>query len=394
VKPTYLTAVRAVLPDTVVDDAAVLIEDGRIVAVSPGRAPDAIEQRLDGATLIPGLVDLHCDAVEKEVEPRPNVRFALELGIAQADRRAAAAGITTPFHAIAFAHGELGLRANDSAAALASAVHAWRPNGLVDNRVHCRYEVTDAAAPAVLGRLLAEGAVDLLSFMDHTPGQGQFKTLEAYLEFIGRTYARSAIEAADLARRKRESAAGALERIALLAADATAREVPLGSHDDDDPARIARMAALGVRISEFPVTLDAARAAKAAGMHTVVGAPNVVRGASQSGSLRALDALRAGVADCLCADYSPASLVVAIFRLAERREMSLPAAVRLGTLHPARAAGLADRGAIAAGMRADLVAVTDAGGMPQVVATWAAGKLVHTAGYRSQSAAGRGRSRG
>lgn len=370
----YLTNARIVLADQVIEDGSLLIEDGAIAAVCPDGHNGAVVQDLAGATLMPGMIDLHCDALEKEVEPRPNVHFPLDFACAQADKRNAAAGITTVFHALSFAHEELGVRNNDMAAAVARAVHAWQPHALVDNRVHCRYEITDPHGMPVLTDLLAEGSAHLFSVMDHTPGQGQFKDIAAYRSYLKRTYAKSEQELDDILARKLDAATEALERMRTLVRHAQAQGVSVASHDDDSAERVQAMDELGIRISEFPINLETARAARDKGMATIFGAPNVVRGGSQSGSMRAADAVRAGVADCLCADYAPATLIAALYRLMEDTELDQAAATRLVTLNPARAAGLTDRGEIKPGLRADLLAVSRRGSLPQVEQVWVVGR--------------------
>lgn len=377
----YLTGARVVLPDETLDDGAVLIEDGVITAVNPTSSGAAHEVDLAERLLLPGLVDLHCDALEKEVEPRPNVRFPLDFACAQADKRNAAAGVTTVYHALSFANAEFGVRNNAVAAGVARAVRAWRAHALVDNRVHCRYEVTDETAVTVLLDLLEHDDMQLLSFMDHTPGQGQFKDIGAYRDYVARAYNTSETELDEILARKIAAAAGSTERVQTLATRARGRGVAVASHDDDSPARIEIMATLGASISEFPVNLETARAAKAKGIATLYGAPNVLRGKSQSGSMRALDAVRHGVADCLCGDYSPAALLPSVLKLPAAAGIDLSAAIRLVTANPARAAGLADRGEIAVGRRADLLAVKDLGGLPQVERVWVRGVLAYRAFY-------------
>jgi alpha-D-ribose 1-methylphosphonate 5-triphosphate diphosphatase len=377
---TLLTGASVVLAASVLAEASVLIEDGVIAAIEPAGARGARRVDLSGRLLLPGLVDLHCDALEKELEPRPNARFPLDFAVAQADLRFAAAGITTPFHAIAFASGELGVRDAATAAALARAVRAHAPQALVDNRVHCRYEISDAGAAPLLLRLLDEGAVSLFSLMDHTPGQGQFKHARDYKDFLAGAYQKSGAQADALLARKRGALAAARARVVELAAAALKNGVPVASHDDDAPERISAMAALGARISEFPVNARTAAAARACGMRTVFGAPNILRGGSQASSMRALDAVRAGLADCLCADYAPASMLAAVFAIVEHGGLDLPAAARLVSLNPARAAGLENRGEIAAGKRADLLVVDVSRRPLRPCQVWAGGRPVLTAG--------------
>jgi alpha-D-ribose 1-methylphosphonate 5-triphosphate diphosphatase len=377
----YLSGARVVLLDTVLEDATVLIEDGIIAAINPASGNGAQTIDLRGKTLIPGIIDLHCDALEKEVEPRPNVHFPLDFACAQADKRNASAGVTTVFHALSFASEELGVRNATFAAQVARAIHAWNPHGLIDNRVHCRYEVTDPTAPEILLELMAAGEMHLLSVMNHSPGQGQFKDIAAFRDYLARTYKKSEAELDTLVRNKLVQAEGAMTRIRLLIAAAKARGIRIASHDDDTPEKVETLHALGVGISEFPLNLESARAARERGMSTIFGAPNILRGKSQSGAIRALDAVQAGVADCLCADYHPATLIVAVFRLPELAGISLADAVRLVSANPARAAGLTDRGEIAVGKRADLVSVAHINGLVQANAVFSAGKLVFEARF-------------
>jgi len=378
---TYLTNARIVLTDSIIENGSVLIEDGIILSINPDKVTDAQAIDLKGKLLMPGMIDLHCDALEKEVEPRPGVHFPLNFACAQADKRNAAAGITTIYHALSFAHDELGVRNNNFAAEIARAVHQWQPHGLIDNRVHCRYEITDETGLPILKQLLAENAMHLISMMDHTPGQGQFKDMAAYHSYLSRTYKKTADEVAVIIERKIIAATGAFERMQELAFSAHKAGISVASHDDDTKERVETMTGIGADISEFPITLEAAQSAKAAGMSTIFGAPNILRGKSQSGSMKAIQAIHEGVADCLCADYSPASLIVAVFKIPELCNLDLPAAIRLVTSNPAKAARLSDRGEIAVGKRADLIAVDTPAGLPQVTNVWSKGTSVYQVSY-------------
>ncbi|MFK5914295.1 MAG: alpha-D-ribose 1-methylphosphonate 5-triphosphate diphosphatase [Woeseiaceae bacterium] len=378
---TYLTHARIILEDSIIEDGSVLIGEGKILSINPDivDAEEVID--LKGKTLMPGMIDLHCDALEKEVEPRPNVHFPLDFACAQADKRNAAAGITTVYHALSFANDELGVRNNDFAAKIVRAVNDWSPHALVDNRVHCRYEITDETGTPVLKKLIEEKAMHLISMMDHTPGQGQFKDMAAYTNYLTQTYKKTADEVNVIVERKLEAASGAFLRMEDLAIAAHAAGISVASHDDDSLERIETMNNIGADISEFPITLEAANAAKEAGMSTIFGAPNILRGKSQSGSVKAIEAIQEGVADCLCADYSPASLIVAIFKIPELSDLDLPSAVRLVTKNPAKAAKLNDRGEIAVGKRADLIVIDTPAGLPQVSQVWSNGISVYQASY-------------
>ncbi len=388
---TYLTHARVITTNAVVDDAAVLIEDGHIVAINPESTNNVESISLNGQYLLPGLVDLHCDAIEKEIEPRPHAFFPTDFAIAQIDRHNAAVGITTPFHAISFAHEEFGVRNNEKAAQIVRSLHDYQPQALVNNRVHCRYEITDPTGLPILLNLLQKDEIHLISLMDHTPGQGQFKDMQAYHNYLSRTYKKSAAEVSALAVKKIDQGADALERVKTLISKALSLGVQIASHDDDTPDRIASMQALGVHLSEFPINLETAQAAQKAGLSTIFGAPNLLRGQSQSGSIKAIDAIKHQVGDILCGDYSPASLLAAAFRIPELVGWSLPEAIALVTYNPAQAINLSDRGEITPGKRADLIAVRCPHGFPQVTTTWVGGRIVYQCHYLMGDGETRGR---
>ena len=362
----YITNASIVVKESVINQGALLVKDGVIDAINPVAVTNSHHIDLKGKYLLPGMIDLHCDALEKEVEPRPGVHFPLNLACAQADKRNAAAGITTVFHAISFANEELGVRNNDMAKTVVQAVNDWQPHTLVDNRIHCRYEVTDPEAMSILTLLMDQGRVHLLSVMDHTPGQGQFKDIAAYRDYLIKTYKKEEKEAEKIIQRKFDSTNHVLNRIKQIAQHARHFSIPLASHDDDSPERIDLMHDLGIGISEFPINIDTAKRARNKGLSTVAGAPNLLRGKSQAGSMCALDGIKADAIDCLCSDYSPASLIVAVFQLAQSREIALHEVIQLVTSHPAKASGLLDRGEISVGKRADLIAVSQPGNLPQV----------------------------
>lgn len=378
---TYITRARVVLPDTVLENSAVLIEDGLIAAIEPAGSHRAQVVDLQGQWLMPGLVDLHCDAIEKETEPRASVLFPLDFALAQVDRRNAMSGITTPYHALSFSNKEWGVRNNETAAELARAIHAFGKQGLVDNRVHLRYEITDPKALPLIEALIDAGAVDMVSVMDHSPGQGQFKSLESYLQYMMGNHGMDRAQAEQAAQIKLDGAQGAVERVERLIAHARRAGVATASHDDDSVQRIDALRKLGVAISEFPINLDTAKAAASCGLATILGAPNVLRGGSQSGSMRAIDGIRAGVTRCLCSDYQPSTLMAAVFTVLEQSDLTMPQAAALVTCNPAQAAGLADRGRIQVGLRADLTAVGRQGRLPQPSHVWSAGRLVCATRY-------------
>ncbi|MDT8328640.1 MAG: alpha-D-ribose 1-methylphosphonate 5-triphosphate diphosphatase [Roseovarius sp.] len=370
----HLENARIVTPEGV-HHGSLTIEEGHITALDADAPNGAVRHDMGGDLLLPGLIDLHGDAIEKEVEPRPNAFFPLPVALDAIDRRMAAAGVTTAFHGISFAEGELGVRDVEFAETLARGLHGFK--GAVDHRVHIRYELTDAGSEARVTRLIDEGVASLLSFMDHTPGQGQFKDAAAYGAYLSRVYAKDDGEILDKISAKQAEAGNLVARVERLAAHAHPHGVALAGHDDEGAERVAFMARVGATISEFPLDLDTARAGRATGLVTLFGAPNVLRGRSQSGALSARDAIAAGVAGALCSDYAPQAMLPALGVLTAEMGLDWPLALALMAANPARATGLSDRGEIAQGKRADLIRVRDAGGALSVAATWVAGAQVY-----------------
>lgn len=386
-----ITDVHVVFPDRVEDMGWVYLVNGRIAETGTGPVSSAGRRVLKGygGYLLPGLVDIHCDAVEKAIQPRPNVSLPLELACRELERQLAAAGITTMFHSISFSAGE-GVRSNELAANLARHLAAMNQSShLIRNLVHLRYEISNIECLDLMGNLISEGVGGLLSFMDHTPGQGQYRTVDQYIKYAKKTYWLNERECTELVEQKvRDRQRVKSENLRWLAAQARARNVGLASHDDDSPAQVDVMCELGVQLAEFPVNLITARYARSQGLHVCVGAPNLLRGGSHENNLGAAEAINSGSANILCSDYHPPALIHAVFHLAANG-FSLPAAVGLASLQPARAVGLADElGSVAVGKRADLILVKLSGGRPVVLATLVGGRLAAQFTYGWENSGG------
>lgn len=380
----WLSDFRVVTPDAVIERGSVRIEAGRIAEIAQTPMPGAAMTG-DGLLLMPGFVDMHGDMVEREVEPRPNVRMPIELGLRDLDRRLAAAGVTTAYAAVSFnpnsAYGHI--RHFDNTSAIIRALKAMGDVLKVDHKVHARFEITFPDALRVVEGLIAEGAVDLVSLTDHTPGQGQYRDLEAHVARIARDKGLSQAEAeGEVSRRiatKRSTAGDMAATLRAISETCRAHGVALASHDDDTAQKVALMQALGAGISEFPVTVEAATEARARGLATAMGAPNALRGMSYSGNLSARDAHGAGLLDIMASDYHPSALLPAVLELAKADPDGLAGSARLATLNPARALGLMDRGALAPGMLADLL-IADDNGVGHVRATLRGGRKIYSDG--------------
>jgi alpha-D-ribose 1-methylphosphonate 5-triphosphate diphosphatase len=380
----WLSDFRVVLEDRVVDRGSVRIVDGRIAEIAEAPMPGAALTG-DGLLLMPGFVDMHGDMVEREVEPRPNVRMPMELGLRDLDRRLAASGVTTAYAAVSFHPGSAygHIRHFDQTSAIIRALKSMGSVLKVDHKVHARFEITFPDALRVVEGLIAEGAVDLVSLTDHTPGQGQYRDIEAHVARIAREKGLSTADAeGEVARRiaeKRSTAGDMAATLRAISATCRAHGVALASHDDDTVEKVALMQALGAGISEFPVTVEAATEARARGLATAMGAPNALRGQSYSGNLSARAAHGLGLLDILASDYHPSALLPAVLELAKADPAGLAGATRLATVNPARALCLTDRGAIAPGMLADLV-IADDSGIGHVRATLRAGAKIYSDG--------------
>jgi alpha-D-ribose 1-methylphosphonate 5-triphosphate diphosphatase len=355
------------------------VDGGRILEIGEGRAPErGIDLR--GDHLVPGLVELHTDHLESHYAPRPKVRWHPLGAVLAYDAQIAASGITTVFDSLRAGVDADGFGLGAEVSALAGAIAEARESGLLrsDHRTHLRCEVPAPDVVDAVTDFVAGFPVGLISLMDHTPGQRQFRDLEQYFVYFGGRTGKSDAEVQEMIAAKRAANAqrAAVSRPALVA---LAREhgIPLASHDDTTLEEVGQSAAEGVTLAEFPTTLEAARACRAKGITVMMGAPNLIRGGSHSGNVSAETLAREGVLDILSSDYVPGSLLMAAFDLPRRvPRITLADAIATVTRNPAKAAGLADRGEIAPGKRADLVRVHLSGDMPVVRQVWRQGTRV------------------
>ena len=379
---------QIVLADEIIH-GSVQIKDGLIVDIVSG--PSHVGEDFDGDLLIPGLVEIHTDNLERHLMPRPKVRWPAMAALLSHDAEIAAAGITTVFDALGIGDGDTdGLRGGGLDEILGALNQSQQHRVLrADHHLHIRCELpapntlelfqpfatlNQSTASDESNRLIRVG---LLSLMDHTPGQRQWSEIEhARTYFTGKKgwslekFDRHVAEAPEAQHRY------ARPHRSHFIAWAREHGVPVASHDDTTPEHIAEAVADGIRISEFPTTMAAAEAARSARMLIVMGGPNVVRGGSHSGNVAAADLARAKLLDALSSDYVPGSLMLGAMQLVEEAGWSLPEAISTVSLKPAQALGLNDRGRIAQGFRADLVRVRRLGVQPAVRAVWRRGHRV------------------
>jgi len=361
-------------------EGSVHVEGGRISAVDRGTAtlPGAID--LEGDYLLPGLVDVHTDNLERHMLPRSASRWPGGAALLAHDAQVAGVGITTVLDAVCIGleHDVEGRSRDfyhDSLAAMQQAADSgWLR---AQHFLHLRCELPGESVASLLEMFLDEPLLRLVSLMDHTPGQRQTTDVSRVRRIAERRGTLSDEEwerKLEVARRRQEQHAAANR--ARLIEMMRGRQTPVASHDDSTVDHVEEAHASGIRISEFPTTLAAAEAARRCGMTTVMGAPNVVLGRSNSGNVSAREVAGAGLLDCLSSDYAPVSMLHAAFLLASENGNSLPECVAMVSANPAAMVGLDDRGAIEDGRRADLIQVRVGGGIPRAHRVWRDGERV------------------
>jgi alpha-D-ribose 1-methylphosphonate 5-triphosphate diphosphatase len=358
-------------------ETSLQIAGREIAAVGTDHARGSLGLDAKGLLVLPGIVDLHGDAFERQMMPRPGVDFPIDVALIDSDRQAISNGITTAFHATTWSW-EPGLRCGDNAGKLLEAIEQMRPQLTADTRFHLRHETYNLDAEGEIISWLSEGRIDLFAFNDHMVGTvANLAKPQKRSRMVERT-GLSSEEFDRLVERVVSRAHDVPASIARLAQAARAANVRMLSHDDASPEMRKTFRAQGVAIAEFPVNEETAREAAVAGDFIVFGAPNVVRGGSHTGWTKASDMIAKGLCSVLASDYYYPAQLLAAFRLAADRVLPLADAWDLISAAPARAAGLADRGVIAEGRRADIIIVDDKVPLrPRIVAVVVAGRLVH-----------------
>lgn len=380
-----------VLPDRLLENARLVVEDGRIVGVgeaSGGAGPSPALARVDatGCFVLPGAVDIHGDGLEQQIRPRPLAEMPLDLAIHACDRLLCAAGVTTTFHAIKFSDDPGRERTIEQAAEIVTALRSYQAaeERLIQHFVLHRLDVRMPGSWEALSPHLSASEIPYVSIDDNQPGQGQFRDLESYAERLRPRLTALGIPVEDyFASQMREDSEVIARNRRALSEAVESGGITAASHDDDSPEQVRERRRLGCTVAEFPVTEEAALEARNLGMPVVVGAPNALRGASTSSNVSVRRLIDLGVVSALCSDYSPWSLWWAVFRLASDGYSSLERLTGMVSLEPAQAVGLErDRGALAQGLRADVVVLDPSRGVPKVEATFSAGRLVYASPAR------------
>ncbi|WP_174238999.1 alpha-D-ribose 1-methylphosphonate 5-triphosphate diphosphatase [Roseobacter cerasinus] len=370
-----LANARLVLPDRVVT-GSVTIDKGVISEIAEGDHVPTGAVDCAGDLVLPGLVELHTDNVERHIEPRPDVDWPHLPALIAHDAELASTGITTVFDAMRVGSIHTGKgRYIDYARKLANELLAARAQGLfkISHFLHLRAEICSETLLEELATFGPEDRVGIVSLMDHTPGQRQFRDLTALKTYVTKKRGMNDVEFAEHV----ENLLGLQTRFGArhetgAVAEAGRLGAVLASHDDTTAEQVATSSENGVGFAEFPTTVEAARACRANGIAVMMGAPNLIRGGSHSGNVAAEDLAKADLLDIVSSDYVPSALLLSAFHLARLWD-DLPRAVATVTAGPAKAAQLTDRGALQPGLRGDVLRVRTIGPTPLLRGVWCQG---------------------
>ncbi|WP_456277351.1 phosphonate metabolism protein PhnM [Bacillus sp. AK128] len=385
---------KIVTPSKVISNGCIEIEDGMIVNIEDRSLVSVHSRDIDanGSWVIPGLVDSHSDAIEIEMEPRPSSIFPLEVSFYELEKKLVGEGITTIYHSLSLMeeYAKKWMRQNQTVMDLIKEIHE-RSKGqhLIRHKTHLRYEISNTSAVHDVEELIKAGKIDQLSFMDHTPGQGQFRDIEVHKKLLveHRHYTEEQAESMiqhGLLQEKLDS--DVIEQLAHLAIE---NGIPIASHDDDTVEKLLVVKSWNATISEFPIELEVAKRAKEMGLYVVMGAPNALLGKSHSKNLSALEAIQNGAVDILCSDYYPSSLLHAAFKLYHQHNLPIHEAINMVSINPAKALGIDNEvGSIEMGKRADLLIVSEQGTRPVLKTVLVNGIVVCQMNYQFPSLVG------
>jgi alpha-D-ribose 1-methylphosphonate 5-triphosphate diphosphatase len=365
---------RIVAGDELVE-GALIVRDGRVLAIEPGVVRTG--EDMWGDIIAPGIIDLHTDNLEKHYFPRPNIGWDPVSAAIVHDGLCASVGVTTVYDSLSVGSFANLARTEDNQVRLVEGLaHAARAGLLrIDHRLHWRCELPAPDLSERLEAYVAQPLTGLVSLMDHTPGQRQYKNLDRFIA----SWKDEGINASGVEARIAESRARQTRNVEgnrrLVVDLARARNVPIAAHDDETVEHVDVAADAGATIAEFPVTIEAAERARARGMSVIMGGPNLIRGGSYSGNVQAAEIAQAGLLDGFASDYVPRSLIECAVRLTQAPfNYDLARAWATVSRAPARALGLADRGELAPDLRADMLRVRIMDGRPILRGVWVEGR--------------------
>ncbi|HEY4325568.1 MAG TPA: alpha-D-ribose 1-methylphosphonate 5-triphosphate diphosphatase [Mucilaginibacter sp.] len=379
-KSFIINNATVVTPYEVLSDTSLLVEHGIITHIAPQIDEKYAATIIDaeGAIVMPGIIDIHTDALDAEIMPRSGADMPINVAFRELERKMSGCGFTTVYHSMHLGYdmAELNSRSKYTRNEIFETVYqASKGSTLLNNKIHLRFELTGVRAYDTCFELMDKGYISLLSVMDHTPGQGQLKkeTFVTYLMKAGKTEE----EALAMIEERQKMPIIEGEKLEALINHAQKLHITVASHDDDTVEKVNYMHGLGVNICEFPINMETAVHASKLGMHVVGGASNILRGGSLSGNLDMADAVLQGAVDSLCSDYYPPAILHSVFKLYNENNFPLHEAVNLATLNPAKAAGISKHtGSIETGKDADLLIVKLIDNIPMVTHTMVKGNLV------------------
>lgn len=384
---------KIITEEAILEGHAVVVEGEIIQAIIPQEAvfTYTAAQFVDarGGYISPGFIDIHSDYIETIASPRPTSMMDFNISLREAEKILISHGITTMFHSLSFYKEDVfthkPMRNPNNIQRMVDAIDATHNElHLIRHRMHARFEIDNVGEIDTLVKNIEDGKVHLLSFMDHTPGQGQYRNLEVYRETIKGYRDISDDDVNVLIAERQSTEFLTIEKIKEVADIAISRGIAVASHDDDEIQKLELVKSFGTTISEFPITLEVAKKAKEIGLHTIAGAPNVLLGGSHSGNLSAAEAIANDCVDILCSDYYPAALLHAIFDLHEKHGNDLHKMFMMVSLNPAKAVKMDDElGSIKAGKKADILVIERMeDGYPMLTTTMVNGALITTTHYR------------
>ena len=381
---------KIITPGRIIEDKVLLIDGDSIdgFADSAGGAERMVNAH--GRFVMPGLIDIHSDKIEQYIQPRPTSQLDFEFALKVCERDMLSAGITTMYHSLSLFNNEiLGkslLRSKGNVqkiADLVSDIHLR--NHLIHHRFHLRIEIDNLEAYDIARDMIGQGKAHLISFMDHTPGQGQYSNLAIYHDTVSKHNGKEirTLGFEGVLEQHKNKPILSFEQLKELTAYAHEKGTAVASHDDDTDRKLTLNKEIGVDISEFPISLEAAKSAKAHGFYTVVGSANIMRGASHAGNMSAAEAILEDCADIICSDYYPAAILHSIFLMHEKYGVELPQMVNKATLNPAKAMRT-DKvcGSIEPGKKADLLIVDLLDGYPVITHAFVDGNPTSRIEYR------------
>lgn len=389
-----ITNGKIVTEDEIIVKHSLVIENDIIEAIVPNAEIDRYRKNsaevidAGGGYVTAGFIDIHSDYIEGIVSPRPMSMMDISIGIRESERILSSHGITTMFHSLSIYRqdmfGHKLVRSPENVDKLIRAIkETHNEKHLIRHRLHARFELDSVEQFPMIENHIEEDRVQLLSFMDHTPGQGQYRDIETYTKTMKGYQNLTDNEIGTIIAEKKEYSHISIDDMKGLAGLASKKGIAVASHDDDTCDKINFNKTINTTISEFPITLEVAKHAYESGMFTLAGAPNIMMGGSHSGNLNAKYAIDEGSISILCSDYYPASMLHSIFNLVQDFNYSLVDAIKLITLNPARAVNMDDEiGSIEAGKKADVNVIQMDDDYPMITECIVNGFIVSQYRYR------------